>query len=164
MAGCTASARVVEWDSEPLLPLAVMVKLPVAALSAAPRTMAVFAPAAMLKGLTGFDRTPLGKPASVTWTAPVNPFWPATETVRGALVAPCESDSELEESVIEKSEGGRGGWTFADALPLPPPPPPHPAHTAGKRTKMLIGTPFRNRATPRQLRAQPMIYFGMLPV
>jgi hypothetical protein len=71
--------------------------------------MAVFAPAAMLKGLAGFDRTPLGKPASVTWTAPVNPFWPATETVMGALVAPCESESELDESVIEKSEGAGGG-------------------------------------------------------
>jgi hypothetical protein len=84
-------------------------KLPVAALVAAPKTTAVFAPDAMLNGLVGFDTTPFGRPASVIWTAPVKPFWAATETVSGGPVAPCESDSELEESAIEKSAGDGGG-------------------------------------------------------
>jgi hypothetical protein len=67
------------------------------------RQLAVFAPEVVLNGLAGFDTTPLGKPASVIRIEPVKPFWPATVTVMGALVAPCEMESELEESVIAKS-------------------------------------------------------------
>ncbi|HXN51610.1 MAG TPA: hypothetical protein VN943_06705 [Candidatus Acidoferrum sp.] len=98
-----------EWDKEPLSHWAVIVKLPVAALDAAPKTTGVLAPDAMLNGLTGFEITPFGRPASVTWTAPAKPFCPPTETVIGGLVAPCESESELEESVTEKSAGWGGG-------------------------------------------------------
>ena len=109
MPACTMSVRVAEWDSEPLLAWAVIMKLPVAALVEAPKTKTAFAPDVMLNGLAGFDATPFGRPARVTWTAPVKPFWPATETVSGGPVAPCESDSELEESAIEKSAGDGGG-------------------------------------------------------
>src|ERR1700675_3096896 len=110
---CTARASVAEWDTEPLLPCAVIVKFPVAALDAAPKTRAVLVPDAMLNGLAGFETTPLGTPASVTWIVPVKSFWPATETVIGALVPPCETDREFEESVIAKSgEGVGGGWTI----------------------------------------------------
>ena len=109
MLACTASASVAEWDTEPLLACAVIVKFPVAALKAAPRTTAALVPDAMLKGLEGFETTPLGTPANVIWTVPAKPFWPVTETVMGALVPPCATDSEVEESVIEKSEDGAGG-------------------------------------------------------
>src|SRR5260370_24460348 len=108
MAGCPASERVAECDNEPLLPRAVIMKLPVAAVDIAPRTMEVFAPAAMLSGPAGFDTTPVGRPASVTWTAAVKPFWPLIEMVIEP-VAPCQIESELDESVIAKAEGGTGG-------------------------------------------------------
>jgi hypothetical protein len=62
-----------------------------------------------MSGFVGFDATPLGKPASVIWTAAVKPFWPATEMVIGAAVAPCAMETELEESVIVKSGEGAGG-------------------------------------------------------
>ncbi len=55
-----------ECAKEPLMPWAVIVKLPVAALVAAPKTIAVFAPDAMLSGLAGLERTPLERPESVT--------------------------------------------------------------------------------------------------
>jgi hypothetical protein len=125
---------VTEWDKEPLIPRAVTVKLPVAEFDDAPNTMAVFEPEAMVSGFTGFDRTPLGKPVRVTWTEPAKPFWPATETVMGALV-PCGMERELEEKVIAKSgDGAGGGWTIAD-VGLPP--PPQPAHTKDSRGKNL---------------------------
>ena len=108
MAGCTASERVAECNNEPLLPRAVIVKLPVAAVGVAPRTRGVFAPGATLSGPAGFDTTPVGRPVSVTCTAPAKPFWPLIEMLI-ELVAPCESESELDESVIEKSEGEAGG-------------------------------------------------------
>jgi len=57
---------VAEWDKEPLVPWAVTVKLPVAALAAAPKTMAAFAPDVMLSGLAGLEATPVGRPASVS--------------------------------------------------------------------------------------------------
>jgi hypothetical protein len=137
---------VAEWDTEPLLPWAVIVKFPVAAFDAAPKTTAVLVPDAMLNGLEGFETTPVGMPANVTWTAPVNPFWPAMETVMGALVPPCATDSELEESVIAKSgDGGAGGCTFADeSLP-----PPHPAQTSSKGMKMLTDARFLKCPTLR---------------
>jgi len=92
-----------------------------------------FAPEAILNGLTGFDATPPGKPARVTWTEPENPSWLATEIVMGAL-APCGIERELEERAIAKSgEGGGGGCTIADE---PPAPPPHP-HTRNSREKSL---------------------------
>jgi hypothetical protein len=65
-AACTASARLAEWDNEPLLPWAVIAKLPVAALGDAPKTTAVLAPDAMLKGLDGLETMPLGAPDKVT--------------------------------------------------------------------------------------------------
>jgi hypothetical protein len=86
----------------------VIVKLPVAALDVAPKTTAVLVPDAMLKGLEGFDSTPLGTPVNAIWIAPVNPFWAATETVTGALVAPWARDSEVDDSVIAKSGEGVG--------------------------------------------------------
>jgi hypothetical protein len=63
---CTVSARVAECDKEPLPPWAVIVKLPVGAFVAAPKTMATFAPDAMLNGLAGLVATPVGRPAKVT--------------------------------------------------------------------------------------------------
>jgi hypothetical protein len=63
---------VAEWDKEPLAPWAVIVKFPVDAVGAAPKT--TLAADAMLKGLTGFETTPLGTPDSVTCTVPVKPF------------------------------------------------------------------------------------------
>jgi hypothetical protein len=144
MAACIASARVAEWETEPLLPWAVIVKLPVATLDDAPKTTAVLAPDAMLKGLEGFETTPLGTPDNVTWTVPVKPFCPTTETVMGAVVPPCARESEVDESVIAKSgDGGAGGCTFADE-PLPP---PHPAQASSKGMKMLLGARFLNCPT-----------------
>src|SRR5258708_36240174 len=138
MPACTMSVRVAEWDSEPLLAWAVIMKLPVAALVEAPKTKTAFAPDVMLNGLAGFDATPFGRPARVTWTAPVKPFWPATETVSGGPVAPCESDSELEESAIEKSAGERGRGLTIGCKPLAR---PHPAPRRAQRAKTLSGNP-----------------------
>src|SRR5260370_4403490 len=136
MPACTMSVRVAEWDSEPLLAWAVIMKLPVAALVEAPKTKTAFAPDVMLNGLAGFDATPFGRPARVTWPAPVKPFWPATETVSGGPVAPCESDSELEESAIEKSAGDGGGGCTVTESPLPP---AHPAPPTVSRSTIARG-------------------------
>ena len=54
-----------EWDNDPLLPRAVIVKLPGEAADEAPRITAVLAPAAMVNGLAGFALTPLGRPLNV---------------------------------------------------------------------------------------------------
>jgi len=43
----------------------VIVKVPVAAVVAAPKTTAVFVPDEMLKGLAGFEIMPLGAPDKV---------------------------------------------------------------------------------------------------
>jgi len=62
----------------------------------------------------------------------------------GALVPPCATDSELEESVIAKSAEGRaGGCTFADELL----PPPHPVQASSKGMKMLPDARFRKCPT-----------------
>lgn len=73
-AACIASEKVAEWDKEPLVPWAVIVKFPVDAVGAVPKTTAVLAPDAMLNGLAGFETTPLGMPDSITCTVPVKPF------------------------------------------------------------------------------------------
>src|SRR6202790_4698545 len=84
--------------------------------------------------LTGFDSTPLGKPARVTWTEPAKPFCPATETVM-VVVVPCGRERALEEREIAKSGVGAGaGWAIAGE---PPPPPPHPAHARDSRGRNL---------------------------
>jgi hypothetical protein len=122
----------------------VIVKFPVAALGAAPKTIVELAPEAMLNGLEGFEITPLGTPVNVTWTVPVKPFWPETETVTGALVAACATDSEFEESVIAKSgEGNAGGCRFAGELL----PPPHPAEAKRKGAKTMANARFRKCPT-----------------
>jgi hypothetical protein len=122
---CTARARVTECDREPLMPCAVIVKLPVAAFGSTPKTTRAVAPVAILNWLAGFATTPFGTPARVTWTVPVNPFCAVTEIAIGAPVVPWEMDSELEESVMAKSgEGVEAGLMFDDGLLLPP---PHPA-------------------------------------
>jgi hypothetical protein len=63
---CTVSERLAMCERLPLVPCAVIVKFPVAALAAAPNTTGKFAPAATPNGLGGFDATPMGKPFRVT--------------------------------------------------------------------------------------------------
>jgi hypothetical protein len=61
-----ATARLAECDRAPLVPCTEIVKFPVAALAEAPKTTEVLAPAATVKGLTGFEVTPEGRVLSVT--------------------------------------------------------------------------------------------------
>ena len=68
-----------------------------------PNRTEALAPAARLNGLDGLDCTTLGRPLSETWTLRVNPFWPARDTLTGALVPPCGRESEVVERAIEKS-------------------------------------------------------------
>jgi hypothetical protein len=117
------------------------------AFTAAPRTTGALLFAAKLKGLEGFVCTPFGKPLSVTWTGPVNPFCPFTDTLSAEFVVPCCRVMEFEEAVMEKSgtEGGGGG----DPLDPPAPPPPQPAQTACSRTTNKNGV-FRGRRAIKQ--------------
>jgi hypothetical protein len=102
----------------------------------------------MSNGVEGFEITPLGTPVNVIWTVPMKPFWPETETVTGALVAACATDSEFDESVIAKSaEGDGGGSTFADD----PPPPPHPAKARRMGAKTMADARFRKCPTCAEL-------------
>src|ERR1700676_817872 len=87
--GWIIKERLAECDKLPLLPCAITVKLPVAAVEEAPKITGVpAAPAAMLKGLAGFEVTPAGTPERLTCTVPINPFSGFTETVTAELVAP----------------------------------------------------------------------------
>jgi hypothetical protein len=129
----TVRASVSEWESAPLEPCAVIVKSPVVAFGDAPKTTAVGAEDATVKGLAGLEVTPVGRPARVTWTVLLKPFWLVREIVTGGLVAPCAKDGEEEEREIEKSAGGGGGgWMLAEA----PPPPPHPADRALRKERV----------------------------
>src|SRR5450432_1151396 len=56
------SAKVAEWESEPLAAEAVMVKAPAAAELVAPRIRESLAPAANVKDSPRFERTPGGSP------------------------------------------------------------------------------------------------------
>ena len=64
--GLIVRIRVAEWESEPLEPIAVMVKVPVAAFELAPKIRDVLAPTAREKGLAGLEATPLGSPLRAT--------------------------------------------------------------------------------------------------
>jgi hypothetical protein len=110
-----------------------MVKLTVATLDPAPKTTEALMPAATLKGLTGLEVTPEGSALSVTRTAPVNPLTGFTETVKAELVAPCCTETELEERLSVKSAVGGGGGTAAE-------PPPQPEHAGANKRSSNIGT------------------------
>src|SRR5713101_3830636 len=140
---CTASARFAVCDSAPLVACAVIVKLPVGAFAAAPNTTAVLVPDATLKGLAGFEVTPLGSPPSVICTVPLNPFEGLTETFTAPLVAPCITVVEFVERTTEKSAGvGGGGWTLAI-------PPPQPAHARSSVPRNISGTHGLDRPIER---------------
>jgi hypothetical protein len=102
-------ARFTEWESAPLVPWGEIVKFPVAAFAAAPKTTEMLEPAATLKGLAGFEVTPEGSALSVTCTLPVNLLTGFTETPRAELVPPCCTETELEERASVKSGTGGGG-------------------------------------------------------
>src|SRR5277367_1917297 len=101
--------RLAECESEPLVPSTVSVEFPVAVLMAAENRIGALEPAVTLKGLTGFDTTPAGKPLSVTWTVPVKPLSGSAESVTDVLVAPCWTVTEFWEKAREKSGRGGGG-------------------------------------------------------
>src|SRR5579859_3287918 len=128
-ASCTVSASVTECDSEPLTPCAVIEKLPVGAVALAPTTNGTLAPTGMLNEPAGFVATPEGRPLSVSCTALLKPFCPATETVMTELVA-CESEREFGESDSVKSATGGGEVRRDEEEPAPL----QPAHT--KRTNV----------------------------
>ena len=86
-----------------------MVKFPVAVLAAAEKRTGVLEPAAMLNGLAGFETTPEGKPANVTWTVPVKPLSAPMNKLTGGPVAACWTETAFVENAIEKSGVGGGG-------------------------------------------------------
>lgn len=63
---CTVSERLAACDRDSLVPVATMLKVPVAALAAAEKTKEIGAPALILNGLAGFETTPEGKPVRAT--------------------------------------------------------------------------------------------------
>jgi hypothetical protein len=102
-------ARFAGCESEPLLPVAIIVEFPVGAFTAAENRSGALEPADTVKGLTGFEMTPAGKPARVTRTEPVKPLRGLTDNIIAGLVAPCWRLTELEEKAREKSGWGGGG-------------------------------------------------------
>ncbi len=129
----TVKARFAEWESVPLVPCAEIVKFPVRAFTAAPKTTEVLEPTATLKGLAGFEVTPEGSALKVTCTLPVNPLTGFTETLRAELVPPCCTETELEERASLKSGTGGGGCVKED-------PAPQPAHASANSRSSSIGT------------------------
>ena len=71
---CKVIVKVAECERFPLAPATVTVKLPVGAVTAAPKTTGALLFAAKLNGPGGFDCTPLGNPLSATCTDPAKPF------------------------------------------------------------------------------------------
>ena len=100
MAGC---------ESEPLLPVATIVEFPVEVFVEAENRTGALKPAETVKGLTGFEITPVGKPVRVTRTEPVKPLSGFIDNVIAELVAPCCRLTEFEEKAREKSDCGGGG-------------------------------------------------------
>lgn len=105
MVGLMVSASVAECESEPLEPVAVTVKLPVAALRLAPSMIGMLPPTEPAKGLDGLEATPLGNPVKETCTAPLKPFCGLTVRETAEVDIPCDSASELTDSWSEKSGG-----------------------------------------------------------
>jgi hypothetical protein len=64
------------------------VKVPVAADGAAPKRRLAVAPGETLKGLAGFEVTPVGRPATVIWTDPEKLFKEVTDKATCELVFP----------------------------------------------------------------------------
>jgi len=82
---------------------------PVGAFAATPKTTAVLAPAATVKGLAGFEVTPAGSALSVTWTAFAKPLTGFMEILTAELAEPCGTEIEFEDRLREKSGTGGGG-------------------------------------------------------
>ena len=89
--------------------MATIAEFPVAVFGAAEKRTGVLEPAAMLKGLTGLEITPAGKPVRVTWIVPVKPLSGLTDNITAGLVAPCWRFREFVENPMEKSGWGGGG-------------------------------------------------------
>jgi len=81
----------------------------VGAFAATPKTTAVLAPAATVKGLAGFEVTPAGSALSVTWTVLAKPLTGFMETPTAELAEPCGTEIEFEDTPREKSGTGGGG-------------------------------------------------------
>ena len=117
-----------------MTPCAEIVKLPVAAFAATPKTTETLAPAAMLNGLAGFDVTPAGRALSVTCTLPVKPLMGVTEKLTAELAAPCCTVIEPDDRPRVKSGIGGGGGVTDDE------PPPQPAHFNVSNSRISFGT------------------------
>jgi hypothetical protein len=102
-------ARFAGCESEPLVPVATIVEFPIEVFVAAENRTAALEPAETVKGLTGFEMTPAGKPVRVTWTEPVKPLSGLIDNVIAGLVAPCWRLTEFKEKTTEKSGCGGGG-------------------------------------------------------
>ena len=122
----------------PLAPCTEIVKFPVVALAEAPKIREVLAPAATVKGLAGFEVTPVGIAVSVTWTAPVKPFTAFTEMLTEGLVAPCAMEIEFDDKLRVKSGAGGGGGELEDAAP-------QPAQIRTSERRTVAGTQCLNR-------------------
>jgi len=82
---------------------------PVGAFAATPKTTAVLAPAATVKGLAGLELTLAGSALSVTWTAFAKPLTGFMEILTAELAEPCGTEIEFEDRLREKSGTGGGG-------------------------------------------------------
>jgi hypothetical protein len=114
-------------------------KFPAAALAEAPKITEAFAPAATVKGLAGFEVTPLGSALSVTWTAPENPLTGFTVMLMAGLVMPWVMEIELDDKLNVKSGAGGGGGGLEEEVV------PQPAEIKASKTRISSGTPWRNR-------------------
>lgn len=148
--------RLAGCESDPLTPVAIVVKVPVAAVAAAENNTEVLAPALTLNGLRGLEMTPAGKSVRVIWTVPLKPLSELTDKMTGELVAPCSTFIELLENPIEKSgEGGGGG-----GIRLVEGPPPHPADARIRQASkhsgaLLLGRPIEQPPYPARAGQRP---------
>jgi hypothetical protein len=76
----TVKVTVVEWDSEPLVPVIVSVGLPVGVVAAVVTVRVELAPPAIDVGLNEAV-APVGRPLTLRLTEPLNPFSAPTFTV-----------------------------------------------------------------------------------
>ena len=136
------SAKVAEWESEPLTACAVTVEFPVAVVAAAPKIMEAFAPAATVNGLPGLDVTPAGRLASVISTEPAKPFVALMETMTGWLTPPWGIDTEAEESAREKSGEATTAEAGAGAEP-----PLQPERRTREKRRFTAENALRGSAT-----------------
>ena len=122
---CKDRPRFAVWESDPLAPVAVTVKVPVDALLAAEKLTAVLDVAATVKGLAGFEVTPVGNPLSVTCTVSENPLIGVMDRLVAGLALPCCTLTIFWAKEIAKSgcAGGDGGEDGGGALDEPPPQP-----------------------------------------